>query len=156
MRIVDDTVEDGVGESRFTDDIVPLLQRQLAGDQDGGVVVSVLDDFHEIAPLIGVETVRAPIVEDQEVRLGAGPEQVGVASVGASGFEFREHSGDAFVEDGEVVAAGLLNKSVRTSMTSVELSLRLTRIAKHSRLYSSRTFNVLKTFPSSVLWWTKS
>ena len=108
MRIVDDTVEDGVGESRFTDDIVPLLQRQLAGDQDGGVVVSVLDDFHEIAPLIGVETVRAPIVEDQEVRLGEGPEQVGVASVGAAGFEFREHPGDALVEDGEVVAAGLL------------------------------------------------
>ncbi len=28
--------------------------------------------------------------------------------------------------------------------------------ARHSRLCSSRMFNVLKTFPSSVLWWTKS
>ena len=54
MGIVDDTVEDGVSESRSPDDIMPLVQRQLAGDQDGGVVVSVLDDFHEIAALIGV------------------------------------------------------------------------------------------------------
>ena len=122
MRIVDDTVEDGVGESRFSDDIVRLGQRQLAGDRDGGILVSVLDDFHEIAPLIGVETVWAVrreidsldrflfrlTVEDQEVGLGEGPEQAGIAPVGAAGFEFGEHPGDAFVEDGEVVAAGLL------------------------------------------------
>ena len=31
--------EDGVGEGGFADDLVPLRQRQLAGDQDGGVLV---------------------------------------------------------------------------------------------------------------------
>jgi len=49
-----------------------------------------------------------------------------------------------------------MNRSVSTSMTSIELSLRFTRIAKHSRLCSSRIFNVRKTLPSSVLWSTKS
>ena len=83
MGIVDDAVEDGVGEGGFADDVVPLRQRQLAGDQDGGVVVSVLDDFHEIASLIGIEAVGAPIVEDQEIGSGEGPEQAGVAAVGA-------------------------------------------------------------------------
>ena len=39
MSIVDDAVEDGVGEGGFADDLVPLRQRQLAGDQDGGVLV---------------------------------------------------------------------------------------------------------------------
>jgi len=28
----------------------------LVGDQGGGVLVSVLDDFHEVAGLLGVET----------------------------------------------------------------------------------------------------
>ncbi len=36
VGIVDDAVEDGVGEGWFADDIVPLGQRQLAGDQGGG------------------------------------------------------------------------------------------------------------------------
>ena len=44
-----------------------------------------------------------------------------------------------------------MNRSVSTSMTSVELSLRFTRIARHSRLNSSRMFSVRNTFPSSVL-----
>ena len=57
VRVVDDTVEDGVGECRFADDVVPFVDGQLAGDQDGGVLVSVLDDFHEVASLIGAEAV---------------------------------------------------------------------------------------------------
>ena len=44
-----------------------------------------------------------------------------------------------------------MNRSISTSMTSVELSLRCTRIARHSRLSSSRMFSVRNTFPSSVL-----
>jgi hypothetical protein len=41
MCVVDDAVKDGVGEGGFADDVVPFRQSQLAGDQDGGVVVSV-------------------------------------------------------------------------------------------------------------------
>ncbi len=83
MCVVDDAVEDGVGECGLADDVVPLGNGQLAGDQDGGVVVSILDDFHEVAPLIGVETVRSPVIENEEVSLGEGAEQSGVSSVGA-------------------------------------------------------------------------
>ena len=72
----DDTVEDGVGECRFADNAVPFVDGQLAGDQDGGVLVSVLDDFHEVASLIGAEAVGSPIVEDEEIRLGERTEQV--------------------------------------------------------------------------------
>ena len=70
--------------------------------------VAVLDDFHEVAALIGVETVGSPVVEDEEIGLHEGPEQAGVSAVAAGQFQFGEHPGDAFVEDGEVVAAGLL------------------------------------------------
>src|SRR6056297_2896025 len=39
-----------------------------------------------------------------------------------------------------------MNRSVSASMTSVEFSLRLTRIVRHSRLNSSRMFNVRNAF----------
>ena len=78
MGVVDDAVEDGVGEGGFADDVMPFGDGQLAGDQDRGVLVAVLDDFHEVAALIGVETVRAPIVEDEEVGLCEGAKQAGI------------------------------------------------------------------------------
>ena len=73
------------GECRFADDVVPFVDGQLAGDQDGGVLVSVL--AISIASLIGAEAVGSPIVEDEEIGLGESTEQAGVASVGAPCFD---------------------------------------------------------------------
>jgi hypothetical protein len=39
---VDDAVEDGVGQCRVADDLVPALDRQLAGDQQRAGVVAML------------------------------------------------------------------------------------------------------------------
>src|SRR5258707_13252365 len=52
-----------VRERRLADDIVPLVAGKLAGDKRGAVAVAVLDDFHQIAPLVGGEPVRSPVVE---------------------------------------------------------------------------------------------
>src|ERR1700726_109157 len=53
IGIVDDAIEDGVRERRLTDDIVPLVAGKLAGDKRRSVAVAVLDDLHQIAPLVG-------------------------------------------------------------------------------------------------------
>ena len=49
-----------------------------------------------------------------------------------------------------------MNRSVSVSMTSIELSFRLTRISRDSRVCSSMRLSVRKTLPSSVRWCTKS
>ncbi len=46
---MDDSVENGVGERRDANHIVPAIDRNLAGDDEGALVVAVLDDFEEIA-----------------------------------------------------------------------------------------------------------
>jgi hypothetical protein len=42
---VDDAIEDGVGQRGIADDLVPALDRQLAGDEDRAGVVAILDDL---------------------------------------------------------------------------------------------------------------
>jgi hypothetical protein len=49
IGIVDDAVEDGVGERRDSDHLVPAVDRNLAGDDDRAFVIAILDDFEEIA-----------------------------------------------------------------------------------------------------------
>jgi len=55
MGIVDDAVEDGVGDGRFADDVVPAIDRDLAGDEGGAAAAALLDDLQEIATLVGPE-----------------------------------------------------------------------------------------------------
>ncbi len=82
IGIVDDTVEDGVGEGWFADHFVPASDRQLAVDQYGGGA-TVLDDLQHAAALIGIQPVRSSIVEDQELGAAKGAEQARIAAVAA-------------------------------------------------------------------------
>ena len=45
VGVVNDAVEDGVGEGRLADQIVPAIDRDLAGDQRGAAAVAIFDDF---------------------------------------------------------------------------------------------------------------
>ena len=47
--VVDDAVEDGVGQRRVADDLVPVVDRHLAGDDQRAGAVAILDDLQQIA-----------------------------------------------------------------------------------------------------------
>ena len=52
--------------ARGANHIVLAIDGNLAGDDEGALVVAVLDDFEEIAGLIGRQGFRPPIVEDEQ------------------------------------------------------------------------------------------
>ena len=66
VGVVDDAIEDGVGERRVADEFVPAVHGNLAGDQQRALLVAVLDDLQQVAPLLGGQRFRTPVVEDQQ------------------------------------------------------------------------------------------
>jgi hypothetical protein len=66
---VDDAVKDSVGDGRLTDDVVPPLDGDLAGDEGCAVAVAFLDYPRQIAALVGPERFEAPVVEDENLTL---------------------------------------------------------------------------------------
>lgn len=50
---MDEPVENGVCEGGIPDGLVPMLDRELAGDDGGPSAVSVFEDFQQIASLGG-------------------------------------------------------------------------------------------------------
>ncbi len=66
--IVYDAVADCVGEGWNPDQIMPAVYGNLAGDDEGAFVVTVLDDFQEIARLVGEERLPAPVIRDERLR----------------------------------------------------------------------------------------
>ena len=70
MRVVDDAVEDGVGQRGIADDLVPAIDRHLAGDDERPGAVTILDDLQQVTPLFGEERFRPPVVQDQQVDAG--------------------------------------------------------------------------------------
>ena len=57
MGVVDDAVEDGVGDGGLTDHVVPLGDGQLGGDHGRFAPVALFEDLKEIEALLIIERV---------------------------------------------------------------------------------------------------
>jgi hypothetical protein len=50
----------------ITDDVVPAIHGELAGDEQRTLVVAVVDNLEQIAALLGIERLRSPIIDDEQ------------------------------------------------------------------------------------------
>ena len=110
MGVVDDAIENGVGVGRVADDLVPFIDRDLAGQDGGAAAVAFFEDLVEVAAGTGVEGIETPIVEDEELGAGESAHDAGIAAVAARQREIGEQLGDALIKDRLVVAAGLVTE----------------------------------------------
>ncbi len=58
MRVVHEPIEDGVGDGRIGDRLVPVIDRQLAGHDRRAAIVPILDNLKDVATLLGVSVAR--------------------------------------------------------------------------------------------------
>ena len=103
--------KNGVGQGGNADQVVPAVHGNLTGDDDGALVVAILDDFEEIARLVGIERLRAPIVENEQLYAGERAQEPGVAGGAVDDGEIGEETGNADVEDGDVLPTSLVPES---------------------------------------------
>src|SRR6266436_9990015 len=90
--VVDEAIEDRVGDGGVSDDFVPAIDGQLAGDDNRTGFVSILDDFEQITALVGVERLWSPVVQDQQIKSCDRPQHPGIASIGAAECEGGEET----------------------------------------------------------------
>ena len=83
VGVVNETVEDRVGEGGIAERVVPVLDRELTGDQGGPGSVAVLEEFEEVAAVVGVELGESEVIEHDEVELGERGEQFRIGAVAA-------------------------------------------------------------------------
>ena len=67
VRVVHEAIEDGVGDGRIGNRVMPVIDRQLAGHDRRAAVVPILDDLEYVATLLLGERGEAPIIQDQQI-----------------------------------------------------------------------------------------
>ena len=77
VSVVDEAIEDGIGEGRLADEVVPGFDGELAGHQRRRAAMPLLDDLHEIASLTSGEAVGTEIVQNEQIDLGERTEETG-------------------------------------------------------------------------------
>ena len=67
VSIVNEAVQDRVAEGGVTDDVVPMFDGDLAGDDGRGATMAIIKDLQKVAPFGRIENRQAPVVEDEEL-----------------------------------------------------------------------------------------
>ena len=70
IGVVNDAVQDGVGQSWIIEVGMPLLDLELAGDDGGGLVVAIIEDFQQIPFALIRERPDREVVDQEQVRFG--------------------------------------------------------------------------------------
>ncbi len=103
-------VENGVGEGRVSDGLVPMIHWQLAGDDGRSASLAVLDDFQQIPPFGRSEYAQPPIIKDQDVDLGERFEKAGVTPISLGNGEGLEEARNTEIGDRPTVTASLVTE----------------------------------------------
>src|SRR6266478_367341 len=108
VSVVNEAVQDRVAEGGVADDVVPMFDGDLAGNDGRGATVAIIKDLQKVAPFGRIENRKAPIIEDEELNPAEGFEQAAISAVAASQGERLEQARDAVILDRTIIAAGFV------------------------------------------------
>ena len=83
MRGVHEAVEDGIGDCRIDDHLVPVIDGELTGQDRRAAAVAIVDDFEQVAALLRGQWRQPPVIEDQKLDTGEALEEAYIPSVAA-------------------------------------------------------------------------
>src|SRR3954447_17237156 len=98
VSVVDQAIQNRVGESGIADEVMPGVHGNLAGHNRRGAAMPIIEDLQKVAPLGLIEHRQAPIVEDQEFNPAERLEQPAVAAVPTSERQRLEQARNPMVE----------------------------------------------------------
>ena len=165
VSVVNEAVEDGVGECWIADHVMPAIDRHLAGDERRRVIEAILDDFEQVAGLLRGEGFRPPIIQDEQFDPAEAFEQLAISPVATRQGESTKEAWNTLVKDGDILPAGLLAESAgkpafagatqandilpKNTFSMLSLNIRIIRLQEGG----SRWFGALSTRGWSISLW---
>jgi hypothetical protein len=107
---VGEPVEGGRGQERLAEEVRPLGPIAVAGQQDRGLLIPLVDDVIEVLGPGRAQGFEAEVVEDQEIGTGVPEEALVVSAVGPAAGEVGEHLGGVDEQHVEAATTGLVGE----------------------------------------------
>jgi hypothetical protein len=80
VGVVDDAIEHSVGVGGIADQLVPFVDRDLAGDDRRSAALAFFENLEQIVTSGGIQLLEPPVVEDEQLYAAERPLDVGIAT----------------------------------------------------------------------------
>lgn len=110
MGVVNQPIQDGVGQGRVLHGSMPGFYRQLAGYDGGFAVIAFFDNLQEFPLFFVGQRGDEEVVQDQDLAFVDWCDESGVAAIEPGNRNLLEQSGDSLIQGRVAVATGLLRQ----------------------------------------------
>src|ERR1700733_5764581 len=107
---MDEAVEDGIGDCRIDDYLVPMVDGELTSHNRRVTAVAIVDDFEQVAALRRGQRSPPPVVEDQKLDAGEALEEAYVPAIAACQCKCVEQAWYVIIEHRSIVTARLVSE----------------------------------------------
>src|SRR6266436_5459817 len=111
MGVVDQTVEDTVGDGRISDLLMPARNGQLGSENGGASLIAILTDFPDFAALAFIQRRHSPVIDDQNIDATESSQEVAQATIGSGQGQVPQQGSGAKIENRMAVATSFLCQS---------------------------------------------
>ena len=111
--VLHESIQHGIGHSLVTYRLVPLLNRQLAGNNGGPLAGPVVNDLQQVGPGLTVQGGHAPVVEQQDVRIFEHVQPARKGAVGVANAQLLTQARNPQVQRTVATPAGMLGQRAR-------------------------------------------
>gem|GEM_PF-1514138 len=108
VRIVDQAVEDRVGEGWIAQRLMPVFHRELAGDKRRPTIVAIFEQLQQVSPVFITERGQPPIIQNKQLGFGERRHQLRIAPVAFGQEQVLEQPGQPEVECRPAVTTRLM------------------------------------------------
>ena len=99
VRVVNDAIENGISVGRITDQLVPFVHWDLAGDNRRSATIAFFEDFEKVVAGCSIERFKPPIIEDKQLHTADCPQEACITTIAARECKIGEQLGNALVEN---------------------------------------------------------
>ena len=111
VGVMDQAVEDAIGNGGITDLLMPMGDRCLRGKDQRAALITVVADFEEITALAVFEWSHSKVIEQEDVGPGESQQHPADAAVYVGNRQFSKQLRRSFMQHGETVPASFLRQS---------------------------------------------
>jgi len=110
MGVMHEAIKDGICEGLITNDVIPLFYRKLTCNDGRLAAVTIIHDFHQVAPLAYGHLFRAPVVEYKNIGTHDLAEDPLEAAIAPGSCQFAEEAWHARVKGHFALSARLMTQ----------------------------------------------
>ncbi len=112
MGVVDQSIQDGIGQRGISDLGMPFIHRELSGHEGGTEAVTAFEEFQEVPALFVGRGGQTPIVQSDQIGFSKGGQELGIAPVPFGDLEVLEETGETEIADRVSLSTGFVGQGL--------------------------------------------